>query len=163
MRTFSFGRTSGELVPCTYRSQRGFVRLCEISTGLIYQRLRAYALLQVNVRSSILGHGIRHVITWTHKTDLFRALRDDPRHTNLINDYKTGIRQLQGPGGPCGRTMQMASSGIAVGIWQSTKVETRRRKSCSKRYGGSCDLNRPFPLCLVTRSMCSLSSSFTVR
>lgn len=58
------------------------------------------------------------------KKNLFRALRDDPRHTDSINIYKTGFRQLQGPGEPCWRTLPMASSGIAVGIWLSTKVDT---------------------------------------
>ena len=58
MGTFSFGRTRGELVPSTYRSQRGFVRLCEISTGLIYQRLGACALLQVNVVFRAMGYAM---------------------------------------------------------------------------------------------------------
>ena len=51
--------------------------------------------------SSILGNEI----TWAHKKRPFPALRDGPRHTLSINIYKMGVRQLQGPGGPCWRTL----------------------------------------------------------
>ena len=87
------------LVPSTYPSQRGLIRLCRISTTLISPGLHTWTLFQ------------GQVVFWAtalrgpHKKRPLSALRDGPRHTLSINIFKMGVRQLQDPGGPCWRIL----------------------------------------------------------
>ena len=117
-------------------------------------------LSRISGSSRILGKEI----TWAHKKRPFPALRDGLCHTHSINIYKMGVRQLQGPGGACWRTLPTGFFRHSRRfLAESTKVET---------VGGNPDPNSRavrvtspdlFFCFSFTPSICSLSSFFVQR
>ena len=128
----------------TYPSQRGLIRLCNISTPLISPGLHTWALFQ------------GQVVFWAtrlrgpHKKRPFSALRDCPRHTLSINIYKMGVRRLQGPGGPCWRTLPKGFFRHSRRfLAESTKVETVGGNPVGNSRAVRVTSPDLFPLCFV--------------
>lgn len=110
--------------------------------------------------SCILGN----VITWAHKKRPFSALRDGPRHTLSINIYKMGIRQLQGPGGPCWRTLPKGYFRHSRRfLAESTKIETVGGNPAPNSRAVRVTSPDLFLCVSFIRLFCSLSSFFVQR